>query len=130
MHHPIDSLTYSLPRVHVNMTSGEVVNTGYNSSNVNEIVWESGIKLTECRFLAASKCKSACVNLCKLPCQSLFQEHLGIPLYMKPDYTDYSCTFHFGIAAPSMEQDPAFNNQCFSDCGVSKFKSGNTTMCV
>ncbi len=111
------------------MSSGKVVEASSDNSTLSENVWQSGIKLTECRFLAASKCKAACVHLCKVPCQTLFQEQLGIPLYMQPNYEDYSCTFHFGVPAPSLDEDPALNKPCFSDCGVVARKSNGST-CV
>lgn len=83
-----------------------------------EQTWTSGVKLTECRFLAESQCKSACVHLCKAPTQALFQQSLGVPLYMKPNYDDCSCEFFFGIEPPPLASDPAVVGDCYSQCSV------------
>lgn len=86
-------------------------------------VWMSGVKLTECRYLAESGCKSACINLCKIPTQRLFLEDLGLPLTMSPNYEDCSCEMKFGVYPPPLEEDPAFKTLCFSTCGLSALKN-------
>ena len=80
--------------------------------------WMSTAKLTECRFLKESGCKSACTMLCKRPTQELFRNHLGMPLYMKPNFTDNSCEMIFGVNAPQDCDDDAFKEPCFSQCGL------------
>lgn len=78
--------------------------------------WTSGVKLLECRYLAQSKCKSNCLYICKTPTQEFFKTEMGFPLYMKPNFTDYSCELQFGVLPPLIEDDPAFKELCFSDC--------------
>jgi hypothetical protein len=84
--------------------------------------WRSGVKLTECRYLLESGCKSACVNLCKKPTQQFFSQELGLPLYMKPNFTDCSCELFFGVQAPVEEEDPVFKQNCYSSCSMKKVK--------
>ena len=83
-----------------------------------EEVWQSGVKLVECRFLVESQCKSACVHLCKTPTQALFRQELGVPLYMKPNYDDCSCEFFFGVEPPPLAEDPAITGGCYTQCSL------------
>ena len=84
--------------------------------------WLSGVKLTECRYLVESGCKSACLHLCKGPTQSFFNDHLGIKVHFKPDFNDCSCEMLFGIAAPNPTVDPAYGEPCFSTCSMNAMK--------
>lgn len=84
--------------------------------------WMSGVKVKECRYLVESGCKSACLHLCKGPTQSFFNEKLGLKLHMKPDFKDCSCEMLFGVAPPTVEEDPAYGEPCFSTCSMIKFK--------
>ena len=84
--------------------------------------WLSGVKLTECRYLVESGCKSACLHLCKGPTQSFFNDHLGIKVHFKPDFNDCSCEMLFGIAAPTPAADPAYGEPCFSTCSMNAMK--------
>ena len=78
--------------------------------------WYSGVKIVECRYLAQSGCKALCLHLCKAPTQEFFLQELGMPLYMKPDFTNNSCEMRFGVLPPKEEDDPAFQEACFSSC--------------
>lgn len=80
--------------------------------------WNNTVKLLECRFLKESGCKAACNLLCKRPTQSLFIENLGMPLYMRPNFTDYSCEMIFGVEPPQDNQDEAFIETCYSGCSI------------
>ena len=84
--------------------------------------WLSGVKLTECRYLVESGCKSACLHLCKGPTQSFFNDHLGLKVHMKPDFKDCSCEMLFGISAPAADADPAYGEPCFSTCSMAQMK--------
>jgi hypothetical protein len=81
--------------------------------------------IPECRYLAESGCKSACINLCKIPCQTFFSEVLNFPLWMEPKYEEKGCVFHFGVAPPALEDDPALMTSCYTDCKY-KIKSKST----
>jgi Beta-carotene isomerase D27-like, C-terminal len=84
--------------------------------NGTTVEWKSTVKLTECRYLVESGCKAACTQLCKRPTQAFFNEQLGVPLYMKPNFTDFSCEFQFGVNPPVDADDEAFKEPCFSVC--------------
>ena len=79
-------------------------------------VWASGVKLTKCKYLETAGCKSACLYLCKAPSETFFNEELGLPVYMKPNFEDQSCELHFGIKPPPVSEDPAFQEKCYKTC--------------
>jgi hypothetical protein len=74
------------------------------------------VLLRRCRYLEASGCKSECVNVCKVPTQAFFAQHIGIPLTMRPHFEDRSCELIFGAAPPPLAEDEAFRGACFPDC--------------
>jgi hypothetical protein len=78
--------------------------------------WKSGIKLTECRYLAESGCKAACLHICKGPTQVFFAQDMGIPLHMKPNFDDNSCELFFGVVPPPDHLDPSYGEACFAKC--------------
>ena len=78
--------------------------------------WTSVIKLQECRYLSESKCKAACLYVCKTPTQEFFTKEIGLPLYMKPNFTDNSCLFFFGTPPLPQDVDPLYNELCFTTC--------------
>ena len=80
--------------------------------------WRSGVKLTECRYLVESGCKSACLHLCKGPTQSFFNDHLGMKMTMKPNFQDCSCEMLFGVTPPPKEEDDVYGEPCFSTCSM------------
>ncbi|CAI9774273.1 unnamed protein product [Fraxinus pennsylvanica] len=51
----------------------------------------SGVFVEKCKYLEESKCVGVCINTCKLPTQTFFKEHMGVPLAMEPNFSDYSC---------------------------------------
>jgi len=59
-----------------------------------------GVKVERCRYLEAAGCAAVCANSCRLPTQAFFARDMGLPLAMEPDFSDFSCTFHFGHRAP------------------------------
>ena len=81
-------------------------------------VWNSTVKLLECRYLMESGCKAACTQLCKRPTQAFFNEQLNVPLYMKPNFTNYSCEMMFGVEPPDDADDPAYTTVCYSQCAL------------
>ncbi len=75
---------------------------------VGDETWESTMLVEECRYLkAVDGCRHACVYLCKAPTQQFFQETLGVPVTLTPDFKDNSCRMCFGQVPPaSLEEDP------------------------
>ena len=88
--------------------------------------WLSGLEAKQCRYLLESGCKSACVNICKIPTQAFFNDVVGLPLRMTPDYDKGSCKFEFGLAPLPKEEDPAFTTPCYLGCSVSQDKGAST----
>ena len=87
--------------------------------------WQSGLQVKQCRYLLESGCKSACVNVCKIPTQRFFNDVIGLPLTMTPDYADLSCKFEFGLKPLPKEEDPAFQTACFLGCSLSAKRNSN-----
>jgi hypothetical protein len=51
----------------------------------------SAVLIQRCRYLEESGCVGQCVNVCKIPTETFFNTEFGQPLYMKPNYEDFSC---------------------------------------
>ena len=85
------------------------------------LVWNSGVKITRCRYLEEAGCKGACLHLCKGPTQEFFRNELGLPVYLKPNFEDNSCEMMFGVCPPKDEDDPAYKEKCYSSCSAMKF---------
>lgn len=82
--------------------------------------WKSSVHLKECKYLKEAGCKSACIFLCKGPTQDFFNSELGMPVYMKPNFTDNSCDLQFGVIPPASNDDPAYVEPCFFTCSSKK----------
>lgn len=81
-------------------------------------IWRSGVKIKKCRYLENSGCVGMCTNMCKLPTQKFFTEMFGLPLTMNPDFETLECNMIFGQAPPPLEDDPVYNQPCFSVCNI------------
>lgn len=77
---------------------------------------QTGVFVERCKYLEESKCVGVCVNTCKLPTQAFFKDHMGIPLLMEPNFSDYSCQFSFGILPPLPENDSTLKESCLEIC--------------
>ena len=82
------------------------------------VIQKSGVQIERCRYLAESGCVGMCVNLCKAPVEGFFTEQLGMPLYMEPNFEDYSCKMVFGQKPPPLEEDPVRSQVCLGDCAT------------
>ena len=69
-----------------------------------------------CRYLEEAGCAAICVNTCKMPTQSFFNEDMGVALQMVPDYESYECKFLFGVTPTSADEHEARNTPCLSSC--------------
>ncbi|KAH0461747.1 hypothetical protein IEQ34_009322 [Dendrobium chrysotoxum] len=76
----------------------------------------SGVFVERCKYLEESKCIGICINTCKLPTQTFFKDCMGIPLYMEPKFSDYSCQFNFGVPPPPRSSDSALHEPCLEIC--------------
>ncbi|OEL19873.1 hypothetical protein BAE44_0019108 [Dichanthelium oligosanthes] len=70
----------------------------------------------KCKYLEESKCLGICINTCKLPTQTFFKDHMGVDLYMEPNFEDYSCQFNFGVPPPPLDADKALKEPCLDIC--------------
>ncbi|KAM3406899.1 hypothetical protein ACQJBY_000757 [Aegilops geniculata] len=70
----------------------------------------------KCKYLEESKCLGICINTCKLPTQTFFKDHMGVDLYMEPNFEDYSCQFNFGVPPPPLDTDKALKEPCLDIC--------------
>ncbi|KAL3648117.1 hypothetical protein CASFOL_009085 [Castilleja foliolosa] len=78
--------------------------------------WSSGVFVEKCKYLEESKCVGVCINTCKLPTQTFFNDYMGVPLVMEPNFEDYSCQFKFGVGPPLPEDDSALKEPCLTIC--------------
>ena len=78
------------------------------------------VLVQRCRYLEAGSCASLCVNSCKLPTQQFFNEDMGVPMRMVPDYLTYECRFEFGVAPTPADEEEARNVSCFAQCTSKK----------
>ena len=78
----------------------------------------TSVELTECRYLREAGCKSACINLCKIPTQTFFNDVLNFPMTMTPDFEGGTsgCVFDFGVPPPALRDDPSLGGLCLSGC--------------
>ncbi|KAK4376334.1 hypothetical protein RND71_007011 [Anisodus tanguticus] len=87
----------------------------------------SGVFVEKCKYLEESKCVGVCINTCKLPTQTFFKDHMGVPLVMEPNFADYSCQFKFGIT-PQQEVDDALKEPCLEICPTAVRRKEMTNM--
>jgi hypothetical protein len=89
-----------------------------------------GLLVEKCKFLQESGCKGLCLNQCKLPAQQFFQEELGLPLTVSPNFVTQECQWSFGEVPLSPEEDPSFPKGCLSGCESRKALAGsNLELC-
>ena len=75
-----------------------------------------GLLVEKCKFLQESGCKGLCLNQCKLPAQQFFQEELGLPLTVSPNFVTQECQWSFGEVPLPVDEDPSFPKGCLSGC--------------
>lgn len=79
---------------------------------------QQGLLVEKCLFLDSCKCIQTCTHACKIPTQRFFSESMGIPVSLKPNFTDYSCKFEFGVMPLSIEKDETLKHPCLENCQV------------
>ncbi|KAG7349790.1 protein of unknown function DUF4033 containing protein [Nitzschia inconspicua] len=75
-----------------------------------------GLVVEKCKFLQESGCKGLCLHQCKLPAQQFFQEELGLPLTVSPNFVTQECQWSFGETPLPPNEDPAFPKGCLVGC--------------
>ena len=90
------------------------VEAGKNSS---QVLKQQGLLIEKCTFLETSGCVRTCTYACKLPTQSFFADHMGLPVTLRPNFTDLSCRFEFGVSPLSLTEDASMMTQsCLGSC--------------
>mmetsp|Transcript_9402 Transcript_9402/g.25595 ORF Transcript_9402/g.25595 Transcript_9402/m.25595 type:complete len:322 (+) Transcript_9402:50-1015(+) len=79
--------------------------------------WGSRVVIEKCRFLEAAECKGLCISLCKQPTERFFNDELGLPVSMVPDFSDGSCTMTWG-EAPRADALDDQDLSCYDHCSV------------
>ena len=90
--------------------------------------YKQGVLLERCRVLEEGGCASVCLNVCKLPTQQFFNEEIGLPVTLEPNYETFECQFVYGKTPPPPELDKAFNTPCFGQCPITKMGGGGGVM--
>ena len=96
------------------------------------VLEQQGLLVEKCRFLETAGCVSTCINACKIPTQRFFMEEMGLPVTLKPNITDFSCTFEFGIKpGPLMFEASLADQDCLTNCSSNKrYSSGICKKCL
>ena len=86
-----------------------------------------GIIIEKCKFLQESGCKGLCLHQCKLPAQQFFDEQLGLPLMVSPNFATQECQWSWGEIPLDHTKDPSFPLGCLSGCPTRSLATSKTT---
>ncbi|GAX13246.1 hypothetical protein FisN_17Hh183 [Fistulifera solaris] len=75
-----------------------------------------GLIVEKCKFLQESGCKGLCLHQCKIPAQEFFQQELGLPLTVSPNFVTQECQWSFGETPLPVNEDPTFPAGCLAGC--------------
>ena len=81
------------------------------------------VLVQRCRFLEEAGCASVCVNACKMPTQTFFNDDMGVPMRMIPDYETLQCRFQFGVPPTDEDEAEARAAPCFGACPTLRFRA-------
>ena len=90
--------------------------TTANETTVWAVGPNQGVLVTRCRFLEESQCASICLHSCKIPTQNFFQQQMGVPLLMEPNYTTGQCQFSFGVVPNVTTETLLVQTPCLTRC--------------
>jgi hypothetical protein len=85
------------------------------------------VEIERCRYLESSGCVGTCLNSCKLATESFFESSMGLPLYIEPNFEDYSCKFAFGAEPPPAIEQACLFESCFARCPARAAASTKST---
>mmetsp|Transcript_1074 Transcript_1074/g.1772 ORF Transcript_1074/g.1772 Transcript_1074/m.1772 type:complete len:256 (-) Transcript_1074:7-774(-) len=80
------------------------------------VVENNCLVVEKCRFLETAGCVQTCLHACKIPTQRFFLEEMDLPVTLKPNFTDYSCRFEFGVLLTPLELDESVQVPCLTEC--------------
>ena len=84
-----------------------------------------GLIVQKCKFLQESNCKGLCLHQCKLPAQQFFQNELGLPLTVSPNFETQECQWSFGEVPKSPSEDESFPKGCLIGCESRSLMAGS-----
>ena len=71
-----------------------------------------------------SNCKGLCLHQCKIPAQEFFQDSLGMPLTVAPNFETQECQWSWGQTPIPHSRDPDFPKGCISGCETRQSLTG------
>ena len=95
---------------HCSLEDLEEPDPGYGSGQGQQVL------VHRCRYLEEAGCASVCINACKMPTQAFFNDDMGVPMRMEPDYETLECRFKFGKAPSAEEEEEARSVACLAGC--------------
>lgn len=99
------------------MGPSHIMETRADNRNGTKLL-QHHLHIEKCRFLETSGCIKTCTHACKVPTEKFFMEEMGLPVAVKPNFTDYSCKFVFGEIPASWDQDETIRRSCLSECSM------------
>ena len=69
------------------------------------------------------------MNACKLPTQQFFNEEMGVPMRMLPDYETLECRFQFGVSPTLDDERDVRSVPCFAACPSSGLLRAQLATC-
>ena len=100
-----------------------------DSNGIPKIAKDQLLTIEKCRFLEEAGCVRTCIHSCKLATQSFFLEDMGIPVTLRPNFSDLSCRFEFGNHPLPIEDDEELNVPCFEHCSWNGSRSRTSHLC-
>lgn len=85
------------------------------------------VEIERCRYLEESGCVGVCLHSCKEATETFFAANMGLPLYIEPDFEDYSCKFKFGVQPPPVADQACFDEPCFVSCRGARAELGRSS---
>jgi Beta-carotene isomerase D27-like, C-terminal len=85
------------------------------------------VEIERCRYLEENGCVGTCISSCKSATEAFFARSMGHPLYIEPDFEDYSCKFRFGVEPPPASEQKCLSEPCFRSCPITAAAGALTT---
>jgi hypothetical protein len=103
-------------------STDEISSSNSSSTFSTQTIFKDQLLIVEkCKFLETSNCIQTCLHACKIPTERFFLEEMGLPVTLRPNFTDYSCRFEFGILPLSISSDNSLQGlACLSKCAQNR----------
>lgn len=85
-----------------------------------QVIPQSLLTIKKCKFLETSGCIRTCLFACKVPTEQFFNDEMGLPVALRPNFTDLSCRFEFGVQPLPVHEDLDIRRPCFGTCSFKK----------